>query len=219
MQKKQQLILMESSVDKFKYKCSQFFLFLCILLFSFSLIINVTYSVAPVYGYSMLPTLNESFSSNDSNSQDRVVLNYIKLYNKGDIIVAKKTNEHNENYIYVIKRLIAVGGDTVEVVSSGDVYVNDKLLEENYVSNSKSATYSKMQSLKNRKPELFEGDKLIVPKGYVFYLGDNRGGSTDCSDYGPVKKSNIIAKVDFIIKAGENFFLSIINQIFKGEII
>lgn len=211
---KRSVVFIPSSIDKFKYKCSQVFLFLCMLIFAVSIFFSVTYSVAPVYGKSMLPTLNENFIVNDENSQDRVVLNYIKNCNKGDIIVAKRYNSE-EDYIFVIKRLIAIGGDTVEIKPNGDVYVNDILLKEDYTTDTKSATYYKIESLKLTQPELFENGKLIVPEGYVFYLGDNRGGSSDCSDYGPVKKSNIIAKVDFIIKSGENFFLSILNQIFS----
>lgn len=213
MQKKT-LTFIPSSIDKFKYKCSQVFLFLCMLIFAVSIFFSVTYSVAPVYGKSMMPTLNENFIVNDESSQDRVVLNYIKNCNTGDIIVAKRYNTE-EDYIFVIKRLIAIGGDTVEIKPNGDVYVNDILLKEDYTTDTKSATYYKIESLKLTQPELFENGKLIVPEGYVFYLGDNRGGSSDCSDYGPVKKSNIIAKVDFIIKSGENFFLSILNQIFS----
>ena len=72
-----------------------------------------------------------------------------------------------------------------------------------------------MNNLKIKKPEFFEGNKLVIPKGYVFYLGDNRGGSSDCSDYGPMPKKNIIAKVDYIVKSGENYYLSILKQIFN----
>ncbi|MBE5745714.1 MAG: signal peptidase I [Clostridiales bacterium] len=215
MQKKLTLTMMPSSIDKFKYKCSQFFLGLCFFIFVVVLFFNVTYSVAPVSGYSMLPTLNENFVAGKENSQDRVVLNYIAGYKKGDIIVAKKQYNDGDDYIYVIKRLIAIGGDTVEVKPNGDVYVNGKYLEENYTTNTKSATYSKMQNLKSIKPELFTGNVLNVPKNYVFYLGDNRAGSSDCSDYGPVKKGNVIARVDFVIKSGENFYLSILKQIFN----
>lgn len=216
MQKDKSFYLKPSKIDLFKLKCSQVFLYLCVVFFAISICINVTYSVAPVYGKSMYPTINESFDYTEK-TQDYVVLNYIKTCNKGDVIVAKKTFEGDEeNYIYVIKRLIATEGDSVEVDSFGNIYINDVLLEENYAHN-KQALSTKFNSLKQNIPELFKGNKLIIPKNQVFYLGDNRGNSTDCSNYGPVDKQNIIAKVDYLIKSGENFLISIINQIFKGE--
>lgn len=216
MQKNELLYLKQTPVDKFKILCSKIFLFLCIILCVFTIYINVTYSIAPVSGTSMSPLLNGTNEYQTNNLHDRVVLNYIKAYHKGDIIVAKKVFDHEEeNYIYVIKRLIAVGGDKVKINSEGTVFVNDVELKEDYVSSVKTRTYSNFNNLKTQKPGLFEDDTLIVPKGYVFYLGDNRAVSADCSSYGPVKEENVIAKVDFIIKAGENAFASIIKQIFK----
>mgnify|MGYP004732802643 FL=1 len=153
-------------------------------------------------------------------------MNYIKAYHKGDIIVAKKIYDDEEHFIYVIKRLIATGGDSIEIKENGDVYVNDQKLDESYVTSEyKTATYEAFIKLKegtnpnfdekNDFTSWFEDGKLVLKPGYVFYLGDNRGGSTDCSIYGPVKEDNIIAKVDFVIKDGENTFVSILKQIFR----
>ena len=100
-----QVILKSSKQEEYKVKCSKVFLYLCILFFAFAIIFNVTYSVAPVSGSSMYPTINAEYKVN--GVQDRVVLNYIKNYKKGDVIVAKKTYEDsNEVYMYVIKRII-----------------------------------------------------------------------------------------------------------------
>jgi len=217
VQKLKNVILKTNSVDEFKLKCSRIFLYLCVLFFAITIIFNVTYSVAPVSGLSMYPTINHEYVYGDNNSQDRVVLNYIKNYKKGDIIIAKKTYEDDsELYIYVIKRLIAVGGDRLRFDTNGDIYINGELLIEDYVNTNKYVTYHNIQNLKATKPEFFEGDELVIPKGFVFYLGDNRGGSTDCSAFGPVSKKEIVAKVDYLIRGGENFYLSIIKQIF-GE--
>lgn len=214
MAKLKGVILKTSSMDKFRLKCSQIFLYLCVLFFAISIVFNVTYSIAPVSGMSMYPTINVEYRN---GKQDRVVLNYIKNYKKGDVIVAKKTyEEDSEIYMYVIKRLIAVGGDRVKVVENGDIYVNDVLLVEDYVNNNKYVTYYNLQALKQHMPQYFDGDVLVIPKDYVFYLGDNRGGSTDCSCFGPVSKKEIVAKADYLIRADENFIVSVFKQIF-GE--
>ncbi len=217
MQKDYRFQLKPTKSDELKLVCSRIFVFICLSCCVLMLYFNLAYSIAPVSGQSMSPTLNYGESYISGELQDKVVLNYIKSYHKGDIIVAKKIyNDDSENFIYVIKRLIAVGGDSVEIKSNGDVYVNDEKLEESYVKSTKKAsTYEYFVRLKASKPELFEEDKLIVPDGEVFYLGDNRGASFDCSYYGPVKSNLVIAKVDFIIKANENVFLSICKQIFN----
>lgn len=208
-------MLIQSPKDKFRYKCSQVFLFLCIMIFAISICLKLTYSVAPVYGQSMQPTLNVNFVEGDASSQDRVVLNYISNFHKGDIIIAQRTTSSTENTKYVIKRLIAEEGDSIYVDLEGNVYVNDELLVEEYAAGDKTQTYISFSSLKFRFNQMFEGEKLVLPKGYVFYLGDNRSNSTDCADYGPVLRSDIVAKVDYVIKSGENLFLSILKQIFS----
>ena len=195
---------------------------MCILLFALSIYINVTYSIVPVNGLSMYPTLNDSSKYNSVAHYDKVVLNYIKSYYVGDIIVAKRMDSSTENVKYVIKRLIAIGGDKVKVEEDGSIYVNGNLLNENYNINSKQTTYEKFIRLKNSNikiddNKLFIDDEMVIPKGYMFYLGDNRANSYDCSNYGPVKESNIIAKVDYIIKDGESNFSSILKQIFGGK--
>lgn len=221
MQKNFVFSLKQSKIDKFKYCCSQIFLFLCVICFTFIIYTNVTYSIAPVSGLSMYPTLNASENYNGLSHYDKVVLNYIKMYKKGDIIVAKKIGEHTEKY--VIKRLIALGGDRLEIKSDGSVYVNDVKLDEKYVtSDRKVDTYNSFINYKNTNPKIdgvkiFDENVLIIPKGYVYYLGDNRGASYDCSNYGPVKENNIVAKIDYIIKDGENEFLSILRQFFGGK--
>jgi len=168
MQKKDVFPLKQTPVDKFKLKCSQIFLFICVCLCVLTIYVNVTYSIAPVSGSSMCPTLNygESYAS---GLHDRVVLNYIKTCQKGDIIVAKKTyDDDSEHYIYVIKRLIATGGDTIEVKEDGTVVVNGKELVENYTSQNKSATYNNFIGLKTNFADLFDENVMTIPKGYVF---------------------------------------------------
>lgn len=219
---KLKLTFKESEMDRFKYSCSKFFLYLCIFLFAFILIINLTYSTAPVVGVSMQPTIN---MNKNSKEQDLVVLNYIKSPQVGDVIVAKKTFEGGDEKIYLIKRLIAKGGDRIEFLESGDFIINGKFVSQDFAK-SKTSIWRKIfgadtqdgriEGLIDRCPEYFENNILVIPQGYVFYLGDNRGQSTDCSVFGPVKEEEIIAKVDYLVKYGENYTLSILKQIFTG---
>lgn len=84
----------------------------------------------------------------------------------------------------IIKRIIATGGQTVELVPySGDVIVDGKTLDEPYIK----------EKLKNGG--VFDYP-ITVPEGYYFVMGDNRNGSSDSRnpDIGLIKKDQIYGK-------------------------
>ena len=115
-----------------------------------------------VSGSSMLPTL-----------QDRNYLIVSKLFydpKPGDIVVITKegflVNSDGREDSFV-KRIIAVGGQTVDIdYDEGTVWVDGELQDASF-------TYT---------PTTRRGDMKLpatVPEGCVFVLGDNRNGSTD----------------------------------------
>lgn len=130
-------------------------------------IFNTTY----VLGNSMYPTLHE---------RDRLFANKIPLYfsgpKRGEIVVLKAPDATNKDYI---KRVIAVGGDTVSIID-GKVYLNGQLLEEDYI---EEGAYT----------HVYDQNYWEVPEGYVFVLGDNReeGASKDSRYFGCVPVDSI----------------------------
>lgn len=86
-------------------------------------------------------------------------------YKRGDVVIFRHTLS-NEDFI---KRVIAIGGDTI-MVKDGGVYVNSNKLDEKYLPSglrTEAGTF------------LEEGQTMKVPNGYYAVFGDNRGNSTD----------------------------------------
>lgn len=113
---------------------------------------------------SMFPTLR----INDHFFVDKITYNFRQPL-KGEIIVFKSPVSDKKD---LIKRIIAVGGDTV-TVENKDVFVNGQKLIELYVH------YT-------RPDEALKGDKIAelkVPKNCFFVLGDNRDESNDSRDW------------------------------------
>ena len=87
--------------------------------------------------------------------------------------------------ISYIKRVIGIEGDHVQI-KDGKVYINEKVLSEVYL---------------NGKPTPITGEyyDLIVPDGYVFVMGDNRGGSSDSREFGCIPLEKVEGRVSFRI--------------------
>ncbi|MBO7526891.1 MAG: signal peptidase I [Clostridia bacterium] len=186
---------------------------------------NLTHIYYNVLGPSMSPTLNDGVIS-PTECIDAVMVSKIKSYTRGDIIVIDKNQtDGNGNEKYVIKRLIAIGGDKITVRFINGYYrivlimageSEEKVLEEEYIKD-----LSINQKLNNKFKTLIasniyntEGDFLVLAEDEVFYLGDNRANSSDCSAYGPIKKEDVVGKVDYIIYGNTNAYGQVLKQFF-----
>ncbi len=110
----------------------------------------------------------------------------------GDIIVASKDSFKDGEPI--IKRVIATEGQKVDIdFSKGIVYVDNLPLVEPYTLNPTTR---------------FEGVEfpLVVEKGCVFVLGDNRDNSKDSRspDIGQIDCREILGKAVFLLMPGNN---------------
>src|ERR1700685_4305506 len=104
---------------------------------------------------------------------------------RGDIIVFVYPVDPTKDFI---KRLIAVGGETVEI-KDGAIYIDGKEVTDPRI----KRTY-----YYNRGDYGAEGEVVHVPPGYDFVMGDNSGSSYDSRYWGFVPESSIIGKADII---------------------
>lgn len=102
---------------------------------------------------------------------------------RGDIVVFISPDAPKKDFV---KRLIAVGGEKVEI-KDGKILVNGKIVEE--PSSIRSVYYY------NGGDYGKEGQVIDVPKDSYFVLGDNSASSRDSRFWGFVPKKNLLGKV------------------------
>jgi signal peptidase I len=88
-------------------------------------------------------------------------------------------HESSQNFI---KRIVAVGGDTLSIKDGHPVVNGVEKSDEPYIRACGSALVCNMPKA------------ITIPKGYFFMMGDNRGESDDSRYWGPVPKEWIIGE-------------------------
>ncbi|MBO5164267.1 MAG: signal peptidase I [Ruminococcus sp.] len=192
----------------------------------FVIVLIFTFILHPVniVGRSMVPTLNNTYEGvrAENKETDKVLMNTVFFNVKyGDILVIDKDKNYllDENgKVYeptldpsinecIIKRVIAVGGQTVDI-KDGKVYVDGEVLNEPYIA--ENSTTDDLGAFTGQYP-------VTVPEGYYFVMGDNRNHSTDsrAKSVGLVKKDQIYGKA--IIKYSPLDEFDILTDSWKGD--
>jgi signal peptidase I len=141
------------------------------------------YQPVKVEGTSMEPALTD---------QERIFINKFTYWfglgkiQRGDTVVFWYPLDRTKSYI---KRVIGVPGDLVRI-ESGQVYVNDRPLEEDYVPPDSRDSISWPISATPL-------DRQVPPNEY-FVLGDHRSQSSDSRAWGYVPAENIYGKAVFV---------------------
>ena len=132
-----------------------------------------------VSGNSMYPTLHD---------YDRIILSaFLYEPQNGDIVVTCQPSESTAIEDVLVKRVIATGGQTVDIdFETSTVYVDGVALDEPYINEP------------TRDREDFYAP-VTVPEGYIFVMGDNRNHSTDSRDsrVGLIREEYILGKALF----------------------
>ena len=185
-------------------------LVIILIILAFLLLIRVLFAYRYIGIYvvnsSMSPTLTGAESA-DVAGGDFLYADTQVLPDRGDIVVLSKPYSPDE---YIIKRVIALGGDTV-YIDGGVVYIKyggeDEFvaLEEDYVLSSNCDPYLPQNSLPS------EYNAVTVPQNCMFVLGDNRNVSHDSryDDYGCFNYSQLVGVITDWSYACKPFFTAL----------
>jgi signal peptidase I len=133
---------------------------------------------------------------------DRVLVNKLSYdlhdVHRGDIVVfaaGPNTAWHNAGIDDLVKRVIALPGETVTKCENGKVCVDGRELKESYLPKGVVPTTPWFDSPPASCAPDSPPDGCTVPAGHYFVMGDNRSRSSDARVHGPIKGSSIVGRV------------------------
>ena len=141
--------------------------------------------------------LKDSIVQFDISSGDIVVFHNINSDYSESILqqyfdelqIWKIKDVNSQENAALIKRVVGVGGDVVEIFENGEVFVNSSKF---YIPNINEGVN-------------FKNETFVIPDNEIFVLGDNRPNSQDSRYIGTIPISNIIGKAIYLIYPFENF--------------
>lgn len=121
--------------------------------------------------------------------QDRVLSEQVSYYfgepQQGQIVTFKEIDDPDtavdESETTLIKRVVAVGGQTVDIKNDA-VYVDGEKLDEPYTLGKPTEILPSEAGIEY---------PFTVPEGYLWCMGDNRTDSSDSRVFGPVPVENV----------------------------
>lgn len=131
-----------------------------------------------VSGDSMYETLHHG----DIMMLNRLAYRFSNI-KRGDIVVVKEEGSK------LIKRVIALPGETVEAFEN-KVLINDEELLEDYLSEKVITDDFAYKAISQKK---------VLRDDEYFVMGDNRQSSSDSRVFGPIIKKNILGRTSFTI--------------------
>ncbi len=151
-----------------------------VVAFVIMMLLNLfVFNLSMVKGQSMQPTLVE---------RDRLFVNKIVYHlgtpSRSDVIVLRDPSEGVEKKDFLVKRIVGLPGDTIEV-RDHHLYVNGEQQAETYT------------DIEVQDPDF---GPITLEPDHFFVMGDNRheGKSKDSRVFGSITSDEIVGKAEFI---------------------
>jgi signal peptidase I len=129
-------------------------------------------------------SMERTFTEGDYVLVDRLTGRW-SPYTRGQVVVFQPPANWTGPKEPFIKRVIGVGGDTVEV-RDGQVFVNGVALDEPYLFHNDAGLVE--------PTEAGDQTRWVVPQGELFVMGDHRQVSEDSRVFGPIPVSSVIGR-------------------------
>ncbi len=118
--------------------------------------------------------------------RDRILVNKVSYrlhdVNRGDVVVFRRPDDQPGEIRDLIKRVIALPGETVEGRGS-TIYINGQVLIEPYLTAGEV---------------IADFDPVVIPEGELFVMGDNRDNSGDSRVFGTIDTERVIGRAFFL---------------------
>ena len=115
----------------------------------------------------------------ESSSECGVLVKKMQPIETGESCPKPTPEESSQTFI---KRIVAVGGDTLSIKEGHPVVNGKENPDESFIRPCGTVAVCNMPKT------------ITIPKGYFFMMGDNRGESDDSRYWGPVPKAWIIGE-------------------------
>jgi len=111
---------------------------------------------------------------------DKVIINKLAYkfgpIKRGDIVAFHSPIEEKD----LVKRVIAVEGDEITLTSEGEIFINGEKITEDYLPEDQNIFYI--------------NQTVVIDKGEIFVMGDNRNNSFDSRFFGTIPESDVFGK-------------------------
>lgn len=108
---------------------------------------------------------------------------------RGDVVVFPYAKDPSKQFI---KRIVGLEGESVEIVNKG-VHIDGRPIADPW------GVFHDRDVIPASKGPRDNIPRTVVPRGFVFVLGDNRDISFDSRYFGPVETRTIVGKALFVL--------------------
>lgn len=130
---------------------------------------------------------------------NRVLVNKLSYrlhdIHRGDVVVFERITMDGATVAHddLIKRVVALEGDTVEIKNC-ELFVNGAVVSEEYLPEDDLS-----QTDPNNRCGQPMVEKTTIPAGKVYVLGDNRPESFDSRRFGPIEEKFVIGRAFVVV--------------------